>query len=333
MKRGKFMKKFLVVFVVLALLLSLTVPAFAAKPDVSPGQEKKVEKVKIEKEVRKEEQKEKQNGAEKYEFFLSGDVMPSPPYGLSDVEGSDEKSKLIVNQPNGKNVANVTGVLKGLIPDTEYTVFISDGYMPFMPLEVNFVGEYLMDYRLTTPDGASYPHSLVVTLQNEDGTFEGYGVGLNDSKLEEVYGTIIGNSVTIHSDYVVEYGGALTGYYYDVVLTIDETDGSMEGTWISSSSQTGYVYSEGPVDISSESGDIWWPGLLTPELPAFTVMTDEEGHVSWHVNILCEMIECIEGEAEFSVWINGPSGTVLISETVVLECGCEPDPEVITDPE
>ena len=105
------MKKFLVVFVVLALLLSLTVPALAAKPDVSPGQEKKVEKIKIEKEVRKELQMEKKNGAEKYEFFLSGDVMPSPPYGLSDVEGSEEKSKLIVNQPNGINLTNVTGIM------------------------------------------------------------------------------------------------------------------------------------------------------------------------------------------------------------------------------
>ena len=327
------MKKFLVVFVVLALLLSLTVPALAAKPDVAPGQVKKAEKVKVEKEVRKEEQKEKENGAEKYEFFLSGDVMPSPPYGLSDVEGSDEKSKLIVNQPNGKPIANVTGILKGLMPDTEYTVYIGKGYLPFMPLEVDFMGEYLMDYRLTTTDGASYPHTLVITLQNEDGTFEGYGEGLNDGVLEEVYGTIVGNVVTLHSDYVVEYGGATTGYYYDVVITIDETDGSMEGTWVSSAAQTGFVYSDGPVDITSESGDDWFPGLLTPELPAFTVMTDEEGHVSWHVNILCEMVECIEGEIEFSIWINGPGGTLLISETVVLECDCESELEIIPVPE
>ena len=130
------------------MLLSLTVPVFAAKPDVPPGQEKKVEKVKLEKEVRKEFQKEKENGAEKYEFFLSGDVMPSPPYGLSDVEGSEEKSKLIVNQPNGKPFANVTGILKGLMPDSEYTVYIGKGYLPYMPLTVDFVGEYLMDYRL-----------------------------------------------------------------------------------------------------------------------------------------------------------------------------------------
>jgi hypothetical protein len=74
-------------------------------------------------------------------------------------------------------------------------------------------------------------------------------------------------------------------------------------------------------------GDTGWPGLLTPELPAFTVMTDEEGHVSWHVNILCEMVECVEGEVEFSVWVNGGGATILISETVVLECDCEPEPD------
>lgn len=325
------MKKLLVVFVVFALLLTIAIPAMAAKPDVPPGQEKKVEKVKVEKEVRKEEQKMKENGAVKYDFFLSGDVMPVPPYGGSDIEGSDERSKLIVNQPNGTPAANVTGVMKGLMPETEYTVYISNGYMPYIPLDINFVGEYLLDYRLTTADGASYPHSLSITLQNEDGTFEGYGVGIIDGALEEVYGTITDTTVTLHSDYVVEYGGATTGYYYDVTFTIN-SDGSIEGTWISSASQTGFVFSDGPVDITVTGGSTGWPGLLCPDLlPAFTFTTDIEGHGNFHVNILKEMLTCEDGMDEFSVWINGAGGTVLISETVVLECDCEPESEVLEE--
>ena len=324
------MRKFLVVFVVLALLLSLTVPALAAKPDVPPGQEKKVEKVKIEKEVRNEEQQEKENGAEKYEFFLSGDVMPSPPYGLSDVEGSDEKSKLIVNQPNGKPIANVTGILKGLMPSSEYTVFISNGYEPYMLTENwSMVGDYILalDY-----NGSIYTHDISITSQT-DGVFVGtggYPSGLAYTHEENISGEVTETSVSLHSVYTTTNAG----YVYDVEFEI-APDGTLTGTWTSN----GEVSDGRPLEVTSGKamlipvGDTGWPGLLTPELPAFTVMTDEEGHVSWHVNILCEMVECIEGEIEFSVWINGPGGTILISETVVLECDCEPEPEIIPVPE
>ena len=319
------MKKFLVVFVVLALLLSLTVPALAAKPDVPPGQEKKVEKVKIEKEVRKELQMEKKNGAEKYEFFLSGDVMPSPPYGLSDVEGSEEKSKLIVNQPNGINLANVTGIMKGLMPNTEYTVYFSGGYMPYMVGEVwNVVGDYVLALDF---NGAIYSHEISITSQ-EDGVIAGTGgypdTGPPYSHEEIISGVLDGDTLTLHSLYTTTNAG----YVYDVVITI-APDGTMTGTW--EANEDGV--DDRPLTITPAAlnyvteGDTGWPGLLKPELPAFTVMTDEEGHVSWHVNILCEMIECVEGEIEFSVWINGPGGTILISETVVLECDCEPEPE------
>ncbi|MFO7611843.1 MAG: hypothetical protein R6W99_05070 [Clostridia bacterium] len=61
--------------------------------------------------------------------------------------------------------------------------------------------------------------------------------------------------------------------------------------------------------------------MLNPTLlPAFTFMTDEEGHASFHVNLTEEMVVFVDGEAEFSVWINSisPAATVLISETVTL---------------
>lgn len=320
------MKKFLVVFVVLALLLTISVPALAKRPDTPPGHERRVEKAKIEKEVRFEEQKSKENGAVKYEFFLSGDVMPVPPYGGSDVEGSDERSKLIVNQPNGMNIANVTGVMKGLLPDTEYTVYFSNGYMPYMVSEVwNVVGDYVLhlDY-----NGTIYSHEISITSQ-EDGVLTGTGgypdTGPPYSHEEEITGTLDGNTITLHSLYTTTNAG----YVYDVTITI-APDGTMTGTW--EADEDGVT--DRPLTIAPlaleyiTEGSMGWPGLLSEDyLPPFTFTTDEEGHASWHVNIPCEAVNCEDGIEEFSVWINGAAGTVLISETVVLECDCEPAPE------
>ena len=69
-------------------------------------------------------------GAKEVDWNLSGDVMPVPPYGSFDIEGSDIASKLIVNQPNGNVEVTVTGVMKGLDPNTTYTVILSNGYTP-----------------------------------------------------------------------------------------------------------------------------------------------------------------------------------------------------------
>ncbi|MBN1623244.1 MAG: hypothetical protein JXN10_03595 [Clostridia bacterium] len=198
------MKKSLVILVVMALLLSLALPVFAAKPEIAPGQVVKAEvqeRIMIAREERLEFKKDKDNGAVFYDFYLSGDVMPVPPYGSLDIEDSDTMSKLIVNKPNGTNAVTVTGVMKGLLPETEYMVYISNGYDPY---------------------------------------------------------------------YVTEWSR-----YLNEVL-----------------------------------------------IPEFTFMTDEEGHASWHANIPCEAVECIEGSFEFSVWINSvvPSGTLLISESITVEC-------------
>ncbi|GAH31234.1 unnamed protein product [marine sediment metagenome] len=55
-------------------------------------------------------------GAEKVEWNLSGDVMPSPPWGLHDIPGSDTASKLIVNQPNGNTEVAITGANEWVRP-------------------------------------------------------------------------------------------------------------------------------------------------------------------------------------------------------------------------
>ncbi|MBN1971797.1 MAG: hypothetical protein JW870_20730 [Candidatus Delongbacteria bacterium] len=69
-------------------------------------------------------------GAVEVPWNLSGDVMPVPPYGSIDIPGSDTASKLIVNQPNGSVKVTLTGVMSGLVPNTEYTVYLANAYVP-----------------------------------------------------------------------------------------------------------------------------------------------------------------------------------------------------------
>jgi len=71
-------------------------------------------------------------GAITVPWHLSGDVMPVPPYGSMDIIGSDTASKLIVNQPNGKVMGGITGAINGLDPNTEYTVYLGNGYTPYV---------------------------------------------------------------------------------------------------------------------------------------------------------------------------------------------------------
>ena len=67
-------------------------------------------------------------GAQEVPWNLSSDVMPVPPWGLSDIDGSDTASKLIVNQPNGNTEVVITGAMNGLNPNTVYTVYPSNGW-------------------------------------------------------------------------------------------------------------------------------------------------------------------------------------------------------------
>lgn len=71
-------------------------------------------------------------GAQKVDWNLSAAVMPVPPYGSRDIPGSDTASKLIVNQPNGAIEVTITGAMNGLNPNTTYTVYLSNGYTPYV---------------------------------------------------------------------------------------------------------------------------------------------------------------------------------------------------------
>ena len=111
-------------------------------------------------------------------------------------------------------------------------------------------------------------------------------------------------------------------------------DGSLEGTW-QNDTQAGICSAPAGTAVKIISGNTGYPGDLDgpPNEPFLTFRTNDEGHASWHVNILKEMLTCEEGIEEFSVWINYGGSTILISETVVLECDCEPETEVVIETE
>ncbi len=316
------MKKSLVVLLVMALLLTLTVPVFAAKPDVPPGQLVKAEvheRIMIAREERLEFKKDKDHGAVFYDFFLSGDVMPVPPYGGLDIEDSDVMSKLIVNEPNGTNAITATGVMKGLLPETEYKVFISNGYDPYnVTDEWNILGDYVIELTYET---STYTHDISITSV-VDGEVEGTDGSPADGPYTNegtITGTFDGTVLDLTSTYTV----GNVGYTYKILLEVDE-DGLLTGQWQHNGAGDwlDLEVTEG-MAVKFTEGNSSWSGFLNEELiPAFTFTTDEEGHAGWHVNIPWEAVECVDGSFEFSVWINSvsPGGTLLISENITVEC-------------
>lgn len=241
-------------------------------------------------------------GAQKVDWNLSADVMPVPPYGSGDIEGSDTASKLIVNQPNGKVDANITGVMKGLNPDTTYTVYLSKGYIPYEYTGWNVIGDWVLEFDYL---GALYIHDMTIT----DNTFTGTG-GYHTGGLYTiewtVAGTIDGDNIEMRIDY------NSSSYYVDVVGVI-ASDGTMSGTW-SNVSQSGEWESTSGIATETHTGNTGWSGLLTGEIQPFTFATDSEGSGSWHINVK----EGVTTADEFSVWINGSGRTILISDNVSL---------------
>src|SRR3989344_4892099 len=149
------MKKLLISGILLVSVFALTGGVYAAKPAGNYA------------------------GAVTYDWNLSGAVMPVPPYGSLDIPGSDTASKLIVNQPNGKVLANMTGVMNGLNPNTEYTVYLSNVYTPYVFTGWNVAGSWNMGFSCTTGcSGGPYVHDAVLTQSGSTiGGSGGYPVG------------------------------------------------------------------------------------------------------------------------------------------------------------
>ena len=249
-------------------------------------------------------------GAQTYAWYLSADVMPVPPYGSGDIEGSDTASKLIVNQPNGAVEVTVTGVMNGLAPNTTYTVYLSKEYIKYTPFNIEGIYKWLV---LST-----YEHDMIIDTQNPDGTFSGTGgypagsspYTSSGQTPETITGQVMGNQIDI--TFTTTYLGPYNpGYTVTVSGTID-LDGSMSGN-----SPWEWHTTDGNVTLAS--GSTGWPGLFTSTVQPFTFVTDADGSGSWHINL--RDIDFDEGPGDYtlSVWIN--NGTILISDNfqVVVE--------------
>lgn len=280
------MKKAIIFILVVALIL-LAVPSviFAAKPTDNNA------------------------SAQQVAWNLSGAVMPVPPWGLSDIPGSDTASKLIVNQPNGNTEVTITGAMNGLSPNTTYTVYISNGYDKYTPTNVKGTYKWLVL--------GTYSHDLVIDTQNPDGTFSGTG-GYPDGcspytqtgQTPEIItgGLVTGNHITFTTTYLGPYN---PGYSVTVSGNIDAA-GNMIGT-----SPWEWHTTAGHVTLAS--GSTSYPGLFN-SIQTFTFTTDEFGAGSWHINLKNADFPHA-GPFDLSVWINGAGGTILISDvfTVVAE--------------
>jgi len=272
------MRRILVALLVaIVLIMALAAPALAVKPADNLA------------------------GNVKVGWNLSADVMPVPPYGSLDIPGSDEASKLNVNQPNGNTEVAITGVMNGLNPSTTYTVYLSKGYTPYTPLNVIGTYKWLV---LNT-----YEHDLIIDTQNPDGTFSGTGgypaggspYNASGQTAEVITGLVVGNQISLTTTYLGPYN---TGYTATAEGTI-AADGTMSGTipweWHST---------DGAVALAS--GSTGWPGLFAPTIQPFTFVTDEFGAGSWHVNMRDSDFSD-PGTYTLSVWINA-GGTLLISD-------------------
>jgi len=276
--------KFLSIIFLVTLILSVT-PVFAVKPSNNLA------------------------GAQEIAWNLSAEVMPVPPYGTMDIPGSDEASKLIMNQPNGAVEVALTGVMKGLNPDTIYTVYLSKSYTPYVYTGWSVEGTYVVRLHY----GASiYEHDIIIDIPS-DGTFTGtggYPAGGSPYSYpynEVITGTIdvMTGAITLHSDYE-------NSYYYDATGTI-AADGTMSGTW-QGSGQPVYAWeSISGHATKTHTGNTGWPGLFTSTVPTFTFTTDEYGAGSWHLNLRNSNFPAT-GSYMLSVWINEAGKTMLISD-------------------
>ncbi len=271
------MKKTLLSATVAIAILAITGNAFAAKPA------------------------DNQAGAQKYAWHLSGDVMPSPPWGLADIIGSDTESKLIVNKPNGKVNATITGVMNGLNPNTIYTVYPSK--MWSSTEKWNAEGDWKLTFVYS---GRNYNHTMNISSQNmQTGVFTGSGVSMEGIPWTIQAGSkITGDTITL----ILKYNGS--SYTVTANGTINENGEIVSGSWSSSTGQAGSWGSTEGNAVKEDVGN-GYPGLLSGQ-STFTFTTDEFGSGSWHLNLKDSPI------SGFSIWINGAGRTVLISDNVSL---------------
>lgn len=240
--------------------------------------------------------------AQTIDWNLSAEVMPVPPYGSRDIPDSDTLSKIIVNQPNGNTQAAITGVMKGLKPNTTYTVYLSKEYTPYSEFwDVTGTWGIAINYL-----GNDYVHTT--TLTETENSLEGSLVYPGNIKTIKS-GTVTGNTITIIADYAENGPGTVT-----LNGTI-ASNGMMSGTWTDTwggLNRSGTWSTTGGPAKKITSGSSGWPGLFSNQIPPFTFTTDDLGNGSWHINLKKSLD--ITGEKGLSVWIND-GATLLISDS------------------
>ncbi len=251
-------------------------------------------------------------GAVKVLWNLSGEVMPSPPWGLSDILGSDTASKLIVNQPNGNTEVAITGAMNGLHPDTTYTVYLSNTYEPYVYMGWDITGDWALRLHY---GNSTFDHDVVIDDVHLDGSFEGTGgYPAGGEPYSYPYNEIIAGTIDVTTEAVTIHSVYENGYWYEATGTI-ASDGTMSGTWSGSGQPGPYTWEsiQGHA-TKTHTGSTGWSGLFTNTVQPFTFMTNTYGAGSWHLNLK---------DADFfgpdtynlSVWINESGGTMLISDS------------------
>jgi hypothetical protein len=230
--------------------------------------------------------------------------MPSPPWGLGDIEGSDTNSKLIMNQPNGNTEVVLTGSMNSLHPNTVYTVYISNGWSTTE--KWNVVGDWTIDFLI---GGGTWTHSMSILSQDMwTGYFSGNGYYIpNPGYTWDIQASsrVVGDTFTLD----LVYTGNNPGYNLHCIADIDSSGnlvngictGSSTGTWSTSAGQA-----------TKETVGNGWPGLFYNQ-QTFTFTTDENGAGSWHLNLRNSDFPGL-GTYALSVWINEAGRTVLISD-------------------
>jgi hypothetical protein len=288
--KSKVLKVLVAISLSIATLILFTVPALAAKPAGNLA------------------------GAVKIPWNLSAAVMPVPPYGSLDIPGSDTASKLIVNQPNGNTEVTITGAMNGLHPNTTYTVYLSNGYTPYVDTGWNVAGAWNIAINYLGTDYAHITNLAQVGTSITGGTlvYTGYTKQIDS-------GSVIGNAISIVAHYTEGGSGILT-----LTGTI-APDGSMSGNWLDTwggLNRTGTWASTSGLAVKTHTGDTGWPGLFTNTVPAFTFTTDTNGAGSWHVNLKGADLPGVAGTPyPLSVWINEAGATMLISDTFTVTKG------------
>ncbi len=252
------------------------------------------------------------SGAQKYAWHLSGAVMPVPPYGSMDIPGSDTASKLIVNQPAGKALGNITGVMGGLTPNTTYTVYLSNVYSPFVDNGWSIAGNWDFGFMCSTGcPGGPYVHNVVLA-QAANGTLTGSGSSGGYNWVIDSGAVTGGTNVSFTAHYTATADAA------DPVTVMHVTgivapDGTMSGTWddnYAGGSRTGTWSTSTGTAVHNLTGDTSWTGLLTPTVQPFTFTTDGSGKGSWHVTLKGT------NTTGFSAWVNAPGATILVSDSI-----------------